>query len=181
MRRAVPALILLSVGTSPLAGQAAQSAPAANNASVAATRQLWEMMTNYVTQAAKDMPEDKYGYRPTAEVRSFGEIIGHVAGAQNMICAAALGDAPRAEDEVEKSVKDKAGLIRALEQSTEYCGRAYQQNDAATRAAIKLFGMDMTRFHALVLNATHNGEHYGNLVTYLRINGMVPPSSRGGM
>jgi hypothetical protein len=44
-----------------------------------------------------------------------------------------------------------------------------------------MFGMKTTRLGALVLNATHNGEHYGNLVTYLRINGMVPPSSQGGM
>jgi uncharacterized damage-inducible protein DinB len=176
MCRAFPALVLLSVVTSPLAAQAA-----ADNASVAATRQLWEMMTNYVTQSAKDMPEDKFSYRPTPEVRTFGEIIGHVAGAQYMICAAALGDPPRAEDAIEKTVKTKDGLITALAESTEYCGRAYSQTDPATRAPIELFGMQMTRFHALVLNATHNGEHYGNLVTYLRINGMVPPSSRGGM
>ena len=71
--------------------------------------------------------------------------------------------------------------FEALKQASEHCARAYAQTDAATRAPVKLFGMDMTRFHALVLNATHNGEHYGNIVTYLRINGMVPPSSRGGM
>jgi uncharacterized damage-inducible protein DinB len=176
MRRVFPAIALLSLSAVPLAGQAA-----ADNASVMATRAMWEMVTNYITQAAQDMPEDKYAYRPTPEVRSFGELIGHVAGAQNLICAVALGEQPRAEDEVEKTVKDKAGLIQALRQSTEYCGRAYQQADAPTRAPAKLFGMDVTRFHALVLNATHNGEHYGNIVTYLRINGMVPPSSRGGM
>jgi uncharacterized damage-inducible protein DinB len=177
MRRVVPAFALLSVAA-PLAAQAPQSS---DNASVAAARQMWEMMTNYVTQAAQDMPEEKYAYRPTPEVRTFGEIIGHVAGAQNMICAAALGEPPRAEDEIEKSAKTKAALIQALQQSTEYCGRAYQQADAATRTPIQLFGMNMTKFHALVLNATHNGEHYGNLVTYLRMNGMVPPSSRRGM
>jgi uncharacterized damage-inducible protein DinB len=181
MARVSPALILLSVAVSPLAGQAAPSASAPDNASVAAVRTMWEMMTNYVTQAALDMPEEKYSYRPTPEVRSFGELIGHVAGAQNLICAVALGEPPRAENEIEKTVKTKDGLIQALRQSTEYCARAYQQADAATRAAVELFGRPATRFHALVLNATHNGEHYGNIVTYLRINGMVPPSSRGGM
>jgi uncharacterized damage-inducible protein DinB len=176
----LPPFAVLALTAAPLRAQAPRTA-AADNASVAAVRQMWQMVTNYVTQAAQDMPEDKYSYRPTAEVRSFGELIGHVAGAQNMICAAALGEAPRAEDEIEKSVKTKDGLIQALRQSTEYCGRAFGQTDAATRASARLFGMDMTRFHALVLNATHNGEHYGNIVTYLRINGIVPPSSRQGM
>ena len=180
MRYVLPVAALLSLTALPLAGQAAPTTTPPN-ASVAAVRTMWEMVTNYITQAAQDMPEDKYAYRPTPEVRTFGEIIGHVAGAQNLICAVALGETPRGEDEIEKTVKDKAGLIQALRQSTEFCGRAYQQADAATRAPAKLFGMDVTRFHALVLNATHDGEHYGNIVTYLRINGMVPPSSRGGM
>jgi uncharacterized damage-inducible protein DinB len=180
MRYTLPVAALLTIAVSPLTAQAPPTAAPAD-ASVAALRQFWQMMSGYIAQAAQDMPEEKYSYRPTPEVRSFGEIIGHVAGAQNLMCAAALGEQPRAEDEIEKSVKDKAGLIRALQQSTEYCGRAFQQTDAATRAPAELFGMKVTRFHALALNTTHDGEHYGNLVTYLRMNGMVPPSSRGGM
>ena len=179
MLRVVPAAILLSVVVTPLAAQG--TAPMSENASVAAVRTFWDMMTGYVTQSAQDMPEDKYGYRPTPEVRSFGELIGHVAGAQNMICAVALGEQPKGEDDIGKSVTGKAQLIEALKASTAYCARAYDQADAATRAEVELFGRKMTRFHALTLNAVHNGEHYGNIVTYLRINGMVPPSSRGGM
>ena len=181
MRRVLPAFALLCLPALPLAGQTSAPAAASDNASVAAVQQMWGMLTNYITQAAQDMPEDKYAYRPTPEVRSFGELIGHVAGAQHLICGTALGEPPRAEDEIEKTVHGKDALIQALKQASEHCARAYAQTDAATRAPVKLFGMDMTRFHALVLNATHNGEHYGNIVTYLRINGMVPPSSRGGM
>jgi uncharacterized damage-inducible protein DinB len=177
MVRPVSTLVLLSAVASPLAGQARQGG---DSASVTTARWAWQMVTNYITQAAQDMPEDKYSFRPTASVRTFGELIGHVAGAQNMICAVAMGEQPGTEDAIEKTVKDKAGLIRALRQSTDYCARAYRQTDAATHAAATLFGMNVTRLHALMLNATHNGEHYGNIVTYLRINGMVPPSSRGG-
>jgi uncharacterized damage-inducible protein DinB len=151
------------------------------NASVTAVRSMWEMMANYAVRSAEMMPDDKYSYRPTPEVRTFGEIIGHLAGAQDMICAVALGEQPPAEDAVEQAATTKAALIAALKASNEHCGRAYGQTDADTRAAVQLFGRDATRFHALVLNATHTGEHYGNLVTYLRINGMVPPSSQGGM
>ncbi len=181
MSRVVPALILLAAASAPLAAQAPAAHAASPDASVKAIKSTWEMMTNWVTQSAEMMPEDKYSYRPTPDVRTFGEIIGHVAGAQNMICAIAMGEKPAAEDAVEKSTKTKAGLVEALKASTKYCGKAYEQNDMASRMPAELFGQKVTRMHALNLNAAHNAEHYGNLVTYLRINGMVPPSSAGGM
>jgi len=181
MSRVLSVLLLASAAGSPLAAQAAQSAATPANASVTAVRDIWQMMTNYVTRSAEMMPEEKYSYRPTPDVRTFGELIGHVAGAQHMICAIALGEQPPAEDAVEKSAKTKAALIEALKASTAFCDKAFSQSDADARTTANLFGRDVTRFHALVLNATHNGEHYGNLVTYLRINGMVPPSSQGGM
>jgi uncharacterized damage-inducible protein DinB len=171
-------VLLLSLTASSLP---AQAAPPAADASVAAVRMFWQQVTNYVTQSAKDMPEDKYGYRPTPEVRTFGQLIGHVAGAQRMFCDIATGKTPSSEDDIEKSVTTKAGLIEALEASTAYCNAAYAQTDAATRAPVDMFGQKVTRFHALVLNGSHNAEHYGNIITYLRINGMVPPSSRGAM
>jgi len=178
MIRLLSVLVLLSLGTSTLP---AQAAPAADNASVAAVGMFWQQLAGYILQSAKDMPEEKYSYQPTPEVRTFGQLIGHVAGAQRMICAAALGEQSSGEADIEKTVTTKAALIAALEASTTYCKRAYAQADAATRAPADLFGMKVTRFHALTLNATHDGEHYGNIVTYLRINGIVPPSSRGGM
>jgi len=71
-------------------------------------------------------------------------------------------------------------LVAALKASTEYCARAYAQTDKAAQQSTKLFGQERTRLYALALNATHNAEHYGNIVTYLRMNGIVPPSSRRG-
>jgi uncharacterized damage-inducible protein DinB len=123
-----------------------------------------------------DVPEEKYSYKPTPDVRSFGEMFGHVAGAESMFCAMALGEKPPAEDAV--AVKTKAGLIAALKQSAANCERAYGQSDAAVASNIDVFGAQRSRLYALMMNATHDGEHYGNLVTYLRMNGMVPPSSR---
>lgn len=175
MKRLMVLLCGLSLGAAPAA---AQSTPAPENTGVAGVRAVWSGVTAYLTTAAEELPDSLYSYRPTPEVRSFGELIGHVAGAQYMFCAAALGDPPRAEDDIEKSRTTKAELVQALKESTAYCEKAYQQADAATAAPIQLFGEERTRFFALALNATHNGEHYGNIVTYLRINGMVPPSSR---
>lgn len=158
---------------------AAQQAVSANpTLAVSAAKGMWQQMTNYVTTAAEQMPEKDYAFRPTHDVRTFGQLIGHVAGAQALICAAALGEKGGGEDDIEKSVTTKAGLIAALKASTQYCQRAYAQTDAASAGATALFGSPAIRLNTLVLNATHNAEHYGNIVTYLRIRGMVPPSSQ---
>lgn len=163
----------------PLGGQTT-TAPAGNVA-VESARQSWDMVTGYITRAAEQMPESQYRFRPTPKVRTFGELIGHVAGAQHMICASALGEPQQSEDNIEKNVKTKAGLVAALKASTEYCARAYAQTDQQSGTMTTLFGSAHPRIFSLILNATHNGEHYGNLVTYLRIKGMVPPSSQRPM
>lgn len=164
------ALTMLAFTASPLLAQG--SSP------VATSRMLWEDVTNYLVQSAKDMPEDKYSYKPTPAVRSFGELIGHVAGSQNMFCAVALGEKPPAEDEVEKAATTKDALVKALEASNDNCRRAYAQSDADAAGAVNVFGRQQSRLFVLMMNATHDNEHYGNIVTYLRMNGMVPPSSR---
>ena len=172
-------LLVLAIAT--LAGQAevrAQQPATPPDVAVSTVRGLWQSMTDYVTRAAADLPDSLYAYKPVATVRTFGQLIGHVAGAQYMICAAALGDPPRGEDEIEKTKTTKAGLLAALRASTEYCGRAYAQTDAAAQQRTQLFGQERSRLAALGINATHNAEHYGNLVTYMRMNGLVPPSSR---
>jgi uncharacterized damage-inducible protein DinB len=148
------------------------------NPAVNTSRMLWQQITGYITTAAQELPESLYAYRPTPQVRTFGQLFGHLAGSQYLFCAAALGDPPREEDAIEKNVTIKTELVAALKASTEYCERAYAQTDEATLQPAKLFGQDRTRLYALMQNATHNGEHYGNIVTYLRLNGIVPPSSR---
>jgi uncharacterized damage-inducible protein DinB len=172
-----PFLLVLAIASLAGLAQAQQPAPPPDVA-VRTVRELWQAMTNYVTRAAADVPDSLYAYKPVATVRTFGQLIGHVAGAQYMICAAALGDPPRGEDEIEKTKTTKTELLAALRASTEYCGRAYAQSDAAAQQRTQLFGQDRSRLAALGINATHNAEHYGNLVTYMRMNGLVPPSSR---
>jgi uncharacterized damage-inducible protein DinB len=157
-----------------------QKAGGTANAAVSTARMLWEQPTQYITTIAEELPESTYAYRPTPEVRSLGQMIGHVAGAQNLLCAAALGEPTKAEDEIERTRTTKAGLVAALKASTKYCARAYAQTDRAVEQMTKVFGQERTRLYALGLNANHNAEHYGSLVTYLRLNGIVPPSSRRG-
>lgn len=148
------------------------------NPLAATIRANWQAARLNIKESADQMTADKYGYKPVPTVRSFGELFGHIAGAQYMFCAAAVGDPPRAEDAVEKSATTKAALVEALKASTAYCGRAYAQSDADAQASVEMFGQQRTRLWVLGMNGVHNGEHYGNLVTYLRINGIVPPASR---
>lgn len=172
MKNPVKHALILGLLAAPLQAQSADIA-------VPTTRMHWEQLSGYVLASAVDMPEEKYNFRPVAGVRTFGELIGHVAGSQNMFCAIALGQAPPAEDAVEKAASSKAALIAAMKASNANCAKAYAQSDADARGAIDLFGQKRTRLFALMMNATHDGEHYGNLITYLRINGLVPPSSKG--
>jgi len=141
-------------------------------------RMLWTDVTGYLVESANDMPENLYSFRPTPEVRTFGELLGHIAGSQKMFCAMALGETPPAEDAVEKAAKTKAALVAALRESNTYCARAYAQSDAQTSGTVDVFGQQRTKLYALMMNTTHDNEHYGNIVTYLRINKMVPPSSK---
>ena len=153
-------------------------AQATNGSATTAARMLWETSRGYVTQSATDVPENLYSFRPTPEVRTFGELIGHVAGSQNMFCAMVLGETVPEEDAIEKTAKTKAALVDALEKSNDYCARAYATTDASNAAMVDLFGQQRSKLFTLLMNVTHNNEHYGNLVTYMRINNMVPPSSR---
>lgn len=169
----------LMVASVALAGAlAGASSVASAQGAVAETRALWADAVHNVLESAKDMPEAKYGYRPIAGVRTFGELIGHVAGSQDMFCALALGQKAPAEDAIEKAATTKAALIAALEKSNKSCEAAYAQKDAAVTASLDLFGVKRTRLAVLIMNAMHDDEHYGNIVTYLRMNGMVPPSSK---
>jgi uncharacterized damage-inducible protein DinB len=155
------------------------SAQTSGDGSVAGVRSLYETVRGYITAAAEQMPEDKYSFRPTEEVRSFGEIIGHVANSGYMFCAPVLGEKPPSQPDAEK-LTSKAELVAAVKASFAYCDKAHQLSGADASAALQFFGQPQTKLSVLAFNKGHDFEHYGNLVTYMRLNGMVPPSSQGG-
>jgi len=158
----------------PTPGLAQQSSADA----MTALRDQWKDVAGNITAAAEELTEAEYAFRPVPTVRSFGELIGHVAGSQNMFCAAALGEKPPAEDAVEKAATTKAALVTALKASNEYCARAYAIGAAVMSDPVTLFGAPTTKVGALAFNTVHDGEHYGNIVTYMRLQGKVPPSSK---
>ncbi len=171
-------LLLLALVPAPALAQAG-AAPAPTTA-VGTVGSVFLQGAAYVLAAAEQMPEADYGFKPTPEVRSFGQIIGHVVNAQFAFCSSVLGEASPATGNYEQ-VAEKAALIQAMRASTELCERAYAQtDDAEAMQAAQIFGQERSRLTWLTINAAHGFEHYGNLVTYLRIKGMVPPSSQGG-
>ncbi len=140
---------------------------------------LFDMVKGYIVAAAEQMPEDKYSYRPTPEVRTFGQIVGHVAMAQYWFCNGAIGEGPEPANYEE--LTDKASLVAGIKGAFEHCAPAYAMNDAKAMEQVELWGESGTRLWVLSYNMAHAWEHYGNLVTYMRANGLVPPSSQGGM
>ena len=128
-------------------------------------------------RSAEKMPEENYKFKPTEAVRSYGQIVGHVADAQYIFCSIALGEKNPAPN-IEKTKTSKADLIAALKEGFAYCDKAYDgMTDASGAQMVKLFGSDAPKFGALEVNNMHNLEHYGNLVTYMRLKNIVPPTS----
>jgi uncharacterized damage-inducible protein DinB len=159
----------------------AQTKPATANPLTQALQSSWTSAKRNMRRSADVMPEAKYGFKPVDSVRTFGALLAHVAGASFEFCAAAKGEkSPHSEDEFEKSAKTKADIVKALDASIAYCDDVYKTLDdaKAMQMAGGAFGGPYgARAAALIGNTNHFNEHYGNIVTYLRINGLVPPSS----
>ena len=168
-------LLIAVVVAAPALAQEIMPAPAAGM--VKTMQSNINYVQDLIIRSAELMPEADYAFKPTPEVRSFGQLIAHVADANYFICSTVLGEANPSPG-VEKSKTSKADLAAALKGSYEYCSKAYAISDANTGTKIKLFGQEQTRLGGLLLNDTHNWEHYGNIITYLRLKGQVPPSSQ---
>lgn len=144
----------------------------------AAVKTQYGMAKNVITRAAEKMPETEYAFKASDDVRAFGQIVGHVADAQYMFCSAAIGEKSPATGSVEKTKTTKAELVAALKDAFAYCDKAYDgMTDASGAQTVKFFGREMAKLGVLTFNNMHDYEHYGNLVTYMRLKSIVPPSS----
>lgn len=137
----------------------------------------YERVRKFIVGAADEMPPADYAFKPTPDVRSFAQLIAHLADASYMFCGAAGKEAKKSN--VEKTATTKAELTKALADAFAYCDAVYAATtDATLSSPIELFGSKMIKFQALDINVAHDNEHYGNLVTYLRLKKLVPPSSK---
>jgi uncharacterized damage-inducible protein DinB len=161
----------------------AQSNPLSSGAS-----HLNDLVKANIIKAADKMPEEHYGFKPTPEVRSFGQLIGHIADANFGLCSVASGEKPPASG-IEKSKTTKADLVKALQESYAFCDKAHANMTDARGAEMVKFTAgpaearrpeEMARITILDYKTAHANEHYGNIVTYMRLKGIVPPSSDRG-
>ena len=175
MRKAFIFLLAATVAAPALAQQSAN--PISDG-----IRSQWNGAKRNIQQSAELMPDSNWDYRPVDGVRSFSELLAHVAGASYAICAAAKNEkTPFTEDHFEKTAKGREAIVKATKDAIAYCDAAYAALTDANAGELvpNPFGdTKMTRTAALILQIGHNNEHYGNMVTYFRMNGIVPPSSR---
>ncbi len=153
---------------------------------VAEVKAIYDPITNYITRAADQFPEDKYGWQPTPEVRTWGRLVAHVIDDNVGACFAIAGvERPIPALETSKGPTDagkdlkKADLTKMLAQAFELCGKAFA---AVNETNMMERSGRRSKIGTLIYNTSHTNEHYGNMVTYMRLQGMVPPSSqpRGG-
>ncbi len=158
-----------------------QAAPATQTADpgVASIKGTFDLIKGNILKAAAQVPEDMYAFKPTPDVRSMGALFGHIADANFMICSAASGEKPTMTG-IEKSKTTKKELAEALEASFTFCESAFSGlTGARANETVKFFLPGAhTRLGILAFNNAHDFEHYGNIVTYRRLKGMVPPSSQ---
>ncbi len=169
-------LLLLPITALLAQGPAAPSQPA-QGVLVLSTKGFYSMVQSNIVKAAEKMPEENYSFKPTPDVRTFGQLVGHVADAQYHFCATVSG-AKGPDGSIEKTKTSKADLVQALKDSVAFCNAAYDGlSDADAVAPMKFMGFQATKLLALSVNTAHDDEHYGNMVTYMRLKGIVPPSS----
>ena len=173
----LPFLALAAAATMALQASAQQHP---HDGGTRAVQPLYDRLKDLYIRSAELMPEEHYAFRPTPEVRTFGQVIGHVAEENYLFCAAALGEANPNTTKFEQA-STKAALVQALRASFGYCDPAYRMDEMKAMEDVTFFDDTGSRLWVLIFNVTHDSEHYGNIVTYLRMQGLVPPSSQGGM
>jgi hypothetical protein len=138
---------------------------------------VYAFMKTTILRAAEKMPEEHYSFKTVPEVRTYGGHVAHVVEIQAALCGLVKGEkAPNPAT----GKTSKADLIAALKESFSYCDGAYNSmTDAAGAAKVNMFGQQLTKLGVLHFNNAHNYETYGMMVAYLRIKGIVPPSSEG--
>jgi len=151
---------------------------------------LLKFTEKLIVSAADAMPADKYGFAPTdgefKGVRTFGQMVKHLSATNHILAAAALGEEPPADagDEIgPETVRTKAEILNYLNGSFEHLSKATeaigQKNTPVKSSPISpLKSAEVTRLALVVESFVHAYDHYGQMVEYLRMNGVVPPASR---
>ncbi len=133
----------------------------------------YESVKNNLTAAAEKVPDEDYSFKPTPEMRTMAEVFGHAASAQMRVCSAVTGD-----QSATLKMDGKANIVAALKESSAECDKAFDSlTDSNATEMVKLPRGEATKLGALAGVVTHDTEQYAALSVYMRLKGIVPPSS----
>jgi uncharacterized damage-inducible protein DinB len=177
-----PLIILLFAGVLSAQDNGAPKAPATppKNPLVATSQALFGIAKADILRSADKIPAELWNYQPTPEVRTVGQMFAHIADGQYEFCGAGI-EGKSIDKGIEKANRDRAAILTALRDAFAYCDGGYaKMTDASSAELVTFFGRQASRLGIMDFNIAHTMEHYGNLVTYMRLKGIVPPSSSGG-
>lgn len=138
-------------------------------------KQMYNGVKNNLTRMAEKMPEENFSFQPTPEIRTFGQLVAHVADSQARTCSAVSG-APKSVDAAKKT--SKAELVAALKESFELCDAAVNgTTDENANQMVSSGRGQATRLLTLARTVSHSNEEYGYMAVYMRLKNIVPPSS----
>ncbi len=193
MKRIVKPIIavVLSAGCAAAAASAQSADAPSASASAAATsgtaafvpaaQRQWQGVRDFVAKAAEQVPEADYAFQPTPKVRTLGQLFAHIADAQSGMCGRAADDKAARFGDSEKTKTSKADIVAAVKASNAACDAAFaKMNEQTAFQLLEGAKTPTPRISVLTGNTAHTWEHYGNIVTYMRMKDMVPPSSQGG-
>lgn len=138
-------------------------------------KQFYTVRKGDLLKAADRMPAENYDFKPTPEVRTFAQLMGHIIDAQMGFCSAVKGESKRLNA---SSKSTKADLIAALKTSFDECDSAFDSmTDATAAEMLKAGNGQRSKLGTLFYATLHDNEEYGYLAMYLRLKGLVPPST----
>jgi uncharacterized damage-inducible protein DinB len=175
MSKVVLALAAVACVAAPVA---AQDHEMMHTDPVTSINKLQDQFLGWIVAAAEQVPDADYGFQATPDVRTFGQLFGHVANANYLFCAGAQGKQSPQTTNFEQA--PRAEIIAGLKAAQAYCAEATKWAAEHHHDEVTFFGTKGDVTWVMAFNIAHNAEHYGNIVTYMRLKGMVPPSSQGG-
>jgi uncharacterized damage-inducible protein DinB len=174
-----PLRIATAIAALCLANCCPASAQTAENPLSQHARWMYAGVKHLVLRSAEKMPEENFSFKPAESVRTYAQILGHIADWQYTYCSIVRGERRMGPGNEKKT--SKAELIAGIKEAFAYCDDAYNTlTDASATQIIKLGTHTMPKLGVLTVNNIHSTEHYGNLITYMRIKNIVPPSSEPG-
>jgi len=151
---------------------------------VTEVKTIYTNIHNFIGKSVEQCPADKLTWQPTPAVRSWARLVGHITDDNNGACYLLAGETTRPArvdnaDTVDSAANklSKEDLLKGYKESVERCNKAFAAVTEANMAERAGPTSNRSKIGALIYNTSHTNEHYGNIVTYMRLNNLVPPSS----